>query len=286
MDRWIRRIWIAGLLLTASLTAGCGKEDSTEEIHSFAIWEQDETEVTALSDGTAVERWKNEDEAACQYRYRLSDGTELLQTTDVTTPEDGSGSDLNGLDMMQASVAAAVQSYYASQGLLYDLEQQLEDAYADYLACAENGEKFTLHEVSQDITETAETERYLLFLTAVTAPKKQHFDGGTTCRYSIAVFDRETGEEMDFWDLFRKSESEVRAELAAACAKQDNTVDDSAVSSVIDQAQILLFQDYLEVWFPYGTWERQEFDKGFGFEYDNVPDLLYDWAVPREAEDE
>ena len=76
----------------------------------------------------------------------------------------------------------------------------------------------------------------------------------------------------------------MKEELAEICSVEDTTVSEEDLMPVMDQSQILIFQDYLEVWFPYGTWERQEFDKGFGFEYAKIEKLLCDWAVPVKKE--
>ncbi len=272
------------LLLSAGALTGCGNGDKTEEVHSFAVWEKTDEAAYTFSDGVQAVKWKNEKENTQQYRYRLEDGTDLLQTTFVLSPEEEPDSELSGFEGMEEAAQEKVRAYYQKQGILYDLEKELEDAYADYQSCADERERFTCHEVSQDVTESAENGKYMVILTAVTTPKKQHFDGGTTCNYQTAVFDRETGETIDVWELFTHSQEETKEELAKICSVEDTTVSEKDVAPVMDQSQILFFQDYMEVWFPYGTWERQEFDKGFGFEYEKIEGLLYDWAVPSKEE--
>ena len=271
-------------LLVAGLLTGCGNSDGTEEVHSFAVWEKTDEASYTFSDGETAAKWKNEKEDTRQYRYRLENGTDLLETTDVLSPEEEMDSELSGFDGFSDPAKEKVRTWYREQGLLYDLDQELEDAYQDYLECEKNREHFTCHKVSQDVTESAENPEYMVILTAVTTPKKLHFDGGTTCNYQTAVFSRSTGDRVDIWSLFTMPEEQVKEELAKNCSIEDTTVSEQDVGPVMDQGQILLFQDYLEVWFPYGTWERQEFDKGFGFEYDKIEGLLYDWAVPQKEE--
>lgn len=283
MNRWKKATTML-TLLTAGLLTGCGDSSKTEEVHSFAVWEKTEDAAYTFSDGVTAEKWKNEKENTQQYRYRLEDGTDLLQTTDVLSLEEEIDSELSGFGGLEETAQENVRAYYQKQGIVYNLEKELEDAYEDYLACADSREHFTCHEVSQDVTESAENGTYMVILTAVTTPKKLHFDGGTTCNYQTAIFDRKSGETIDIWDLFTKSQAETKEELAKICSVEDTTVSEQDVGPVMDQSQILLFQDYLEVWFPYGTWERQEFDKGFGFEYDKIEGLLYDWAVPQKEE--
>ena len=279
-----RKVLTLPALLAAGLLTGCGNSDKTEEVHSFAVWEKTDEASYIFSDGVTAEKWKNEKEDTRQYRYRLENGTDLLETTDVLSPEDEMDSELSGFEGLSDTAKEKVRIWYQNQGLLYDLDKELEDAYQDYLECEKSREHFTCHKVSQDVTESAENAEYMVILTAVTTPKKLHFDGGTTCNYQTAIFNRSTGEAIDLWSLFTMPEEEVKEELAKTCSVEDTTVSEQDVGPVMDQGQILLFQDYLEVWFPYGTWERQEFDKGFGFEYNKIEGLLYEWAVPQKEE--
>lgn len=279
-----RKVLTLPALLAAGLLTGCGNSDKTEEVHSFAVWEKTDEASYIFSDGVTAEKWKNEKEDTRQYRYRLENGTDLLETTDVLSPEDEMDSELSGFEGLSDTAKEKVRIWYQDQGLLYDLDKELEDAYQDYLECEKSREHFTCHKVSQDVTESAENAEYMVILTAVTTPKKLHFDGGTTCNYQTAIFNRSTGEAIDLWSLFTMPEEEVKEELAKTCSVEDTTVSEQDVGPVMDQGQILLFQDYLEVWFPYGTWERQEFDKGFGFEYNKIEGLLYEWAVPQKEE--
>ena len=279
-----RKVLTLPALLAAGFLTGCGNSDKTEEVHSFAVWEKMDEASYIFSDGVTAEKWKNEKEDTRQYRYRLENGTDLLETTDVLSPEDEMDSELSGFEGLSDTAKEKVRIWYQDQGLLYDLDKELEDAYQDYLECEKSREHFTCHKVSQDVTESAENPEYMVILTAVTTPKKLHFDGGTTCNYQTAVFSRSTGDRVDIWSLFTMPEEQVKEELAKNCSIEDTTVSEQDVGPVMDQGQILLFQDYLEVWFPYGTWERQEFDKGFGFEYDKIEGLLYDWAVPQKEE--
>lgn len=279
-----RKLLPLPVLLAAGFLTGCGGSDATEVVHSFAVWEKTDEVPYTFSDGVTATKWKNEQEDTSRYCYRLANGTDLLETMDVLSPEEEMDSELSGFDGFSDSAKEKVRTWYREQGLLYDLDQELENAYRDYLKCKENQEHFTCHKVSQDVTESAENAEYKVILTAVTTPKKLHFEGGTTCNYRTAVFSRSTGENIDLWSLFALPEDEVKEILAKNCSIEDTTVSEEDLKPVMNKGQILLFQDYLEVWFPYGTWERQEFDKGFGFEYDKIEGLLYDWAVPQKGE--
>lgn len=284
MNRFGKCRKVLPLLLAAGVMTGCGSTEKTEEVHSFAVWEKTDDASYTFSDGVTAAKWKNEKEDTRQYRYRLEDGTDLLETTCVLSPEEEKDTELSGFAGLSDTAKEKVRSWFREQGEVYDLSEELEHAYQDYQKCQKSREHFTCHSVTQDVTESAEMAQYMVFLTAVTTPKKLHYDGGGTCRYRTAIFDRETGENVDIWDLFTIPEDEVKEELAKICSVEDTTVSEKDVGPVMDQGQILLFQDYLEVWFPYGTWERQEFDKGFGFEYEQVAELLHDWAIPVKEE--
>lgn len=82
-----------------------------------------------LSDGTAGEIW---DTAFFGTNYILPDGTELLRENRPSGPQNVHVGGVEGFDQLSAPAREAVASYYAEQGLLYNVEEVLERAYADY----------------------------------------------------------------------------------------------------------------------------------------------------------
>ena len=52
--------------------------------------------------------------------------------------------------LFRSDITASVMSFYEEQGLLYDVQQELERAYADYLD-NEDGEEFQSYIVDQSL---------------------------------------------------------------------------------------------------------------------------------------
>ena len=274
------RIIVLGLGMC--LLAGCGqKENTTEEVHRFEKWNLTEEGAFTLQDGTVIDRWTND--PYTEDLYKTEDGEELLYVTHMVSPSENEVAGMAPLSEYPEELQEKVLKYWAQEEMLYDLEEQLEKAYADFCGCQGAFQIFTVHEIKQDFNPAVETDRYVGYLTVSTEPKEEHFDGGLIEKRKETLFDIQTGEVLDVWDLFCVEEDVAREKLALLFADADNTVSDEDVIGAIDQASMLFFQDYFEVWFPYGTWERQEFAKGFGFEYEKIADLLREDAIPKES---
>ena len=125
MNRWKKATTML-VLLTAGLLTRCGDSSKTEEVHSFAVWEKTEDAAYTFSDGVTAEKWKNEKENTQQYRYRLEEGTDLLQTTDGLSPEEEIDSELSGFCGLEETAQENVRAYYQKQGIVYNLEKELE----------------------------------------------------------------------------------------------------------------------------------------------------------------
>lgn len=271
------------VVLILLLFGGC-KKNPKEEIHGFERWTQTRDAYMIFPDGTRVSQWK--DETGQQMRFQLEDGTTLLQTSVLNNLEQGNEKKgLIDLPDMSLEARKKVVAYYEEQGTMFDVDERLKIAYQDYCTCMKEEERFTTHTVLQEIMPIAETERYVAFLSALTLPKQDHFTGDTVCLYDGRIFDREDGRQIDLKELFAADNwDEIQKELAVLCAADDTTVTEKDIKEAIGQADILVFQDYLEIWFPYGTWEKQEFDKGFGIKYDRLFDIMKDWAIPDKKE--
>mgnify|MGYP004450979909 FL=1 len=271
------------LLLASSGCMGGGSKESEvkEEIHSFAVWEAAGEEAIVVGQDVKVTKWDQKGEEGRRCRYRLEDGTDLLEIRADVLPSGGEVTEeLPGLAGLDSQTAEAVTAYYRDQGLLFDPAEMLEKAYDDYRNCQDHHEKFQMHEVVQTVTQTMMNQKITVFLTALTVPQDEHFIGVKTISYDSVIFECGTGEIMDVWDIFIPDKDTAVHELAQRCNTEDNTVNVYDMITVMEQAQFLLNQNYLELWFPYGTWERQMFDKGFGFEYADLEGLLQPWILP------
>lgn len=229
-----------------------------------------------LSDGTAVEIW---DTAFFDTNYILPDGTELLWENRPSGPQNVHVGSLEGFDQLSAPAQEAVAAYYAEQGLLYDVEEVLERAYADY---RDGGEDFSAYLVEQSVSPSASNERLMYFTTTVFCS----IDSGTAEETSLpAVFDRETGEKLDIWSLFAVPEEEARAALVDKMA-EGGYIPRAELEAALRPEYILFHTDRLNLTFPKGTLPSQEYTTGGSFDYAELDGLLQPWAIPVEPEQE
>ena len=182
-------------------------------------------------------------------------------------------------DQLSAPAREAVASYYAEQGLLYDVEEVLGRAYADY---RDGGEDFSTYLVEQSVSPSASNERLMYFTTTVFCS----IDSGTAEETSLpAVFDRETGEKLDIWSLFAVPEAEARAALLDKMA-DGSDVPRTELEAALRPEYIIFRTDRLDITFPRGTLPSQEYATGGSFDYAELDGLLQPWAIPVEPEQE
>ena len=232
-------------------------------------------EMLTLSDGTEVEVWINGGDNS----YRLSDGTELLREIKPSGPQNVYVGGVESFDQLSAPAQEAVAAYYAEQGLLYDVEEVLERAYADY---RDGGEDFSAYLVEQSVSPSASNERLMYFTTTVFCS----IDSGTAEETSLpAVFDRETGEKLDIWSLFAVPEEEARAALVDKMA-EGGYIPRAELEAALRPEYITFHSDRLNLTFPRGTLPSQEYTTGGSFDYAELDGLLQPWAIPVEPEQE
>ena len=240
-------------------------------LRSLLVWE----EMLTLSDGTEVEVWINGGDNS----YRLSDGTELLRENRPSGPQNVHVGGVEGFDQLSAPAREAVASYYAEQGLLYNVEEVLERAYAEY---KDGGEDFSAYLVEQSVSPSASNERLMYFTTTVFCS----IDSGTAEETSLpAVFDRETGEKLDIWSLFAVPEEEARAALVDKMA-EGGYIPRAELEAALRPEYIIFRTDRLNLTFPKGTLPSQEYTTGGSFDYEELDGLLQPWAIPEEPEQE
>lgn len=238
------------------------------DILSFLI-----EETRSLTDGTPVEVWKETYATV----YKLKDGTELLREADSSGPAEvyvGSSESLNDLN---ETVQKKISEFYEEQGLLYDLETELEVAYQDYLKNNKTS-AFETHIISQDVVPTASSDSVIYFLTSVLLPIDESH--GYEKRVG-AAFDKETGEHISNFDLFSCDQEEILQELISISGETDQTVI-KEMKQAFRPENIILFPENLEVCFEYGALPGQENTYLLGFDYDEeLLEMLYEWAVPK-----
>lgn len=232
-------------------------------------------DAAVLSDGTVLDAWKGD---VWRTRYQLKDGTELLREDAPSGPENHYVVNRENFDDLSESAKPAVRQYYEEQGKLYDLQHELERAYAEYLA---DPESFSSYWVSQDVSPAGSNAQIMYFSTSVTLPL-----GGRIAeeRTVCAAFDRETGASIPLADLFTCPEDEIGERLLDLAAK-DGWPDTPALKREMLAAfrleYVTISSHGLGITFPRGTLPSQEYACGLGIDYnDGLRAILHPWAIP------
>ena len=232
-------------------------------------------DAAVLSDGTALDAWKD---GFGHTRYQLKDGTELLREDAPSGPENHYVGNLESFDDLSEAAKPAVRQYYEEQGPLYDLQLELERAYAEYLADPEN---FSSHWVSQDVSPAGSSSRVMYFQTNLILP----ISGNTIEETNLlAAFDRETGDYIPTAALFSCPEPEI-GERLLDLAEKDGWPDTPALKREMLAAfrleYVTISSHGLGITFPRGTLPSQEYASGLGIDYnDGLRAILHPWAVP------
>lgn len=235
------------------------------------------TEETAtLSDGTTLAIWR---ESRRRSMYLLPDGTELLRRNEPFGPDNVYVGGIESFDDLAETAKPKVLQFYEDQGLLYDLQEQLETAYQAY--CNREAEQpFYATWVMQDIVPTASNDRVMYFLTTVTLPL------GNGTAYEVqrgAAFDRTTGENIPVWDLFSCSPEEAKEGILDSAQVKDPVLRQEMLRAFVPDS-LVFYPDNLGINFPQGTLPSQELSYSLGVDYDEkLTAILRDWAVPRNA---
>lgn len=279
-QRTVHAIALAFLLL---LAVGCSDrphDSFTEDFEKGAVRLTQESAVT-FSDGETADlyRWDTVDSDV----YLLGDGTRLLTIIDPAGPEQGieaAGGPVAPLDDLGAQARTAIITYYEQQGAAYDENKEATRAYEEYLRCQASGETYAEDRtVWQETNVTFSNRHIICFQTTVSLPLQSE----TARQISrSAVFDTETGETVNQWELFALPEREARTWLADMAAGEDAALS-AEITSELEPEYILLFPDRLEVQIPAGVLSSRETGYGIVIAYDEeVLSLIEEWARPEE----
>lgn len=233
-------------------------------------------DAAMLSDGTVLDTWKSRH--LWNRRYQSQDGAELLLEDTPSGPENHYVVGLENFDDLSKTAKAAVRKYYEEQGALYDLQAELEKAWAAYQA---DPESFSAQCVWQTTSPAGSNERIMYFTTTVTLPL-----GGNIVedRSICAAFDRETGAYIPLADLFACPEADIAGTLLTLAAENGSGPDDSALIREMQAAFRLEYVDIsahgLDITFPQGTLPSQEYGYLVSVDLDHLSGFLHPWAIP------
>ncbi len=257
--------WYGGRRQT--LTTAGGEE--------LAAWEASRLRITGrllrgavtMPDGTALDVL----DMGEARRYRTADGTELLL---VRNPENRYAENIGSLG---EAAQERVVSWYEERGVLYDEGAALEKVYALYRKL---GEAFNPGLAYQSVFLSAESERVLYLLTAVTMPTGE--ENGNYLREAqlCDAFDRQTGERLGLWELFAAPKEKVMRAMLDANGIDDETL--RAEMAAVDwDGRAVFYGDTLTVEFAPGDLPSQPEGFGLAVGYkDGIGELMQDWARP------
>lgn len=268
--------YVLPALVCCLLLTGCSRHTKPPAKPERTL---EEARVYTFSDGVSVDRWRDFLGAD---RYLLPDGTELLWVSEPMGPENVVVNGQENVQNLNEAARAAILKWFEDRGLLYNVEQELERAYALYRGCRESGEAYQAGPVEQSITPASSNGRIICFLTSVTLPLDK--PGMAEELRLGTVFDRETGEEISAWDLFTVPEAEARA-WAAEHASGGDTALRREMEAALEPEWIIPEREGLSVEFPRGTLPSQETAFIWFEEYEKAPGaVLQPWAIPDGAE--
>lgn len=273
-----------GVIVTATckrsrttLTTKDGKEITAYPAMRVSINGLLSRNALSLSDGTSVNVVKQH---MLGTKYQLPDGTELLLEQTAFGPDRVHVAGIESFDHLSEPAKAAILSFYEDQGLLYDVQDELENAYAAYLTSGSD-DQFDSHLVGQEVSPSASTDRVMYFRTVVTHP----IDGNHIYEETLgAAFDRETGEHIDNFDLFVCSEQEILPNLLDLAGVTEPELRKEMEAAFTPEC-IVFSPNNMELSFHQGTLPSQEHSFWVAVDYDErLCGILYDWAVPQTGE--
>ena len=232
-----------------------------------------ERKVITFSDGESADLWRPDNSNSDI--YKLSDGATLLTVQDPSGPSNVYVGGVESFDDLSGSAQLAVSAFYKQQGLHYDTQSELKNAFAEYLTCKESGTEYHERYIAQDVAPTASNDTIMCFLTAVTLP----VNGQTIQELRLgAAFDRKTGKALSNWDLFTLPEKEARQWLLDAF-DVDSALR-AEMEATLKPEYIILLPNNLEVTFPQGTLPSQEYSYSYSLDYNKLKAVLQPWAIP------
>ncbi len=229
-----------------------------------------EEDAYTLSDGTVLDVRRSDE----MNIYQTKDGTQLLIENRPMGPDNVYVGNLLSLDALNDSAKQKISSWYKSRGLLYDLDSEIERAYADYQSY-EGTEPFQEYFLSHEIFPSAYNDEIIWFSTNVSKSISQKTGvENRTC----AAFYRETGELANMADFFTCSEEDIIIKLLDATLPSGNHR--SELVEAFKLEYLNFNQDAMAICFPAGSLPSEEHTLIIHVEYQQIEDILFAWAIP------
>ena len=222
---------------------------------SIVVEEAVVREAYTLSDGTTLTR---RDTIFDRFSYELSDGTELLWG-EIPRPENNlSGEALEDRADLSEKAKEAISAYLGEYGVSYDLNESLENAYADYLNAEETGREFRSNIMLQENRLLEGNEYYVTCSISLSKPAEQYYTGVAVEDKRFVIFDTQTGDVVSLWDLFNVSEQLARITLGEHCVADNVSTTAEEYADAIAPEHVSWSTQGLEIYFPAGCLQEYE----------------------------
>ncbi len=193
-------VTVTGEPAAEKLTAADGTEVPTYLASSVIIDSIPYGEPLTLEDGTRIAVRLNRYGPA----YYAPDGMLLFQE-DNQTPGD-IFMDRVDFDIVSKEVQDKIYARYRELGEFYDAEYQVERAWAEYNELGRHRD-FRMYIAHQTTGSSCYNDRVIFYSTNVVLSRNTR---RTYEKYYHAIYDRETGETVSVWDLFRPDAGEMQ----------------------------------------------------------------------------
>ena len=269
MKRGLLSLVLAGLVC---LTA-CGRTRVPEEPEPDTLLEET---AMVFEDGITASLWQRP--YFGQKVYRLSDGTDLLTVDAPNTVDNVAVMGMEGYEGLSEAAEQKVLDYFTELGILFDEEGELRRSYKDYCLAQKENRAFHTHMLAQDSSPYGENDSYLCYITTVQYPQDLRFDRTVLeDRYSV-IFDKETGEVVSPWALFRVPEKQARQFVLDQIMRYYRG-DRADADRVLEDSRIFWSDRGLSIDFPQGALPGEQYAWGMTIEPADLADVLTEKAL-------
>lgn len=267
----MKRLFV--LFFACLFLAGCGVQP--EPVYDEPVLVQ--AGAYTLTDGTSVDLWQTE--IFADSIYRAADGTELLRFRDAVDIANVHAGNYDDFNTLNPKAQEKIRGFYDENWPEPDIPQMLENAWSDYTAQGRK-ESFSGHYAEQSIYPCAANDAFVSYCVESVIPIE-----GSNVRVAhfSTVFDRQTGEEIGFWDLFKVDEEETADYIAEKLAKHDGEYH-KIRKALTEQASVRIQQGGFEFMFPAGSIYLSEYDAYMYLFCEELEDILHPWAITEEFE--
>lgn len=266
------------LLILAMLTlTACAADSSNPYGDEMMVLRQEG--VYTMFDDREVSHWTMG--MMEQDYYCIENKGEQVEILMIEAPSGPQGVYNDGLcfDDLGETARAAIGTYYENQGLLYDVNFEVENSYAEFVRRENNKRLFNWHYISQTVWPTGGTDEVIAFCTELILYRGE--EDARQQWYNV-IFDRETGEQIPIDTIFVDKE-QAKSIILDHLMPEELEKGDEDLRKQMEEAfsydYIKLMNDGIEVMFPVGTLECRE--KAFGgfIPMEELESVMQPWAM-------